>query len=65
MQVLRGTADAPVAICAAVSSNFEKEGLMSTEAPGVTAPLLRVFISYKEKDETARARIHRRDLFWV
>jgi hypothetical protein len=47
MQVLRGTADAPLANRAAASSNFEEEGLMPTEAPVVTAPVLRVFISYK------------------
>ncbi len=47
MQVLRGTADAPLANRAAVSSNFDEEGLMPTEAPVVTDTLLRVFISYK------------------
>jgi len=47
MQVLRGTADAPLANRAAVSNNFEEEGLMPTESPVVTAILLRVFISYK------------------
>jgi hypothetical protein len=47
MQVLRGTADASLANRAAASNNFEEEGLMPTEAPVGTAPVLRVFISYK------------------
>ena len=36
MQVLRGTADALLTNRAAVSSNFKKERLMSTEAPVFT-----------------------------